>query len=81
MGLKCNSRVQTIAYPNATPSKAPSQEISCSQEEHVKISQEIKELQAKAAIVEAPPTQISFVSQILVEKKGGGGEGRGDRGQ
>ena len=54
----------------------PSQEISCSQEEHAKISQEIRELQAKGAIVEAPLTQISIVSQIfLVEKKGG------DRGQ
>jgi len=51
----------------------PSHEIACSEEEHAKISQEIKELQAKGAIVEAQLSPLSFVSQIfLVEKKGGG---------
>jgi len=47
--------------------------ISCSQEEHAKISQEIKELLDKGAIVEAPLSTGSYITQIfLVEKKGGG---------
>jgi len=74
MGLKCNNRVQIRAYPNATPSKAHRDFMLTGRA--CKISLEIKELQAKGIIIEAPPTQSSFVSQIfLVEKKGG------DRGQ
>jgi len=48
-------------------------EISCSLEEQTKISQEVKELLAKGAIIEAQLSPQSYVSQIfLVEKKGGG---------
>jgi len=42
------------------------------EEEHTKVSREIKELQTKGAIVEAWLSPLSFVSQIfLVEKKVG----------
>ena len=48
-------------------------EITCSLEEQGKISEEIKELLSKGAIVEATISKESFVSQIfLVEKKEGG---------
>jgi len=53
--------------------KKPAPEIQCSIEEQKKISEEIKELLAKGAIRETTLTADSFVSQIfLVEKKGGG---------
>ena len=49
------------------------QGILCSKEKHGKISQEIKELLDKGAIVEAPLSAGSYISQIfLVEKEGGG---------
>jgi len=71
MGLADNIRVQTRSYPNLIPSEIE-HEIACSEEEHAKISQEIKKLQVKGAIVEAQLSPLSFVSQIfLVEKKGG----------
>ena len=48
-------------------------EIKCSTEEWEKISQEVKELLAKGAVVETTVSKESFVSQIfLVEKKEGG---------
>ena len=51
----------------------PMPEITCSLEEQGKISEEIKELLSKGAIVEATISKESFVSQIfLVEKKEGG---------
>ena len=61
-----------------TPWQAkPLPQINCSTEEQEMISQEIKELLAKDAIVETTLSPESFVSQIfLVEKKR-----KGDRGQ
>ena len=58
-----------------TPNQARQRlEISSSLEEQAKISQEVMELLAKGAIIEARPSPLSYVSQIfLVEKKGGGG--------
>jgi len=51
----------------------PMPEIKCSLEEQGKISEEIKGLLAKGAIVETTISKESFVSQIfLVEKKEGG---------
>ena len=72
MGHASHNRVPVRAYPNPTSSQV-TQVISYSKEEHAKISQEIKELLDKGAIVEAPLSTGSYISQIfLVEKKGGG---------
>lgn len=47
--------------------------IALSQDKHARVTQEVQELLSKGAIVETTPSSMSFVSQIfLVEKKGGG---------
>ena len=52
---------------------SPMPAISCSLEEGEMISTEVRELLAKGAVIQTPPTQEGFVSQIfLVEKKEGG---------
>ena len=49
------------------------QAIQCSIEEHAKITQEVSDLLIKGAIVETQVSTDSYVSQLfLVEKKGGG---------
>ena len=51
----------------------PMPAIRCSLEEVEMISTEVRELLAKGAVIETPPAQEGFVSQIfLVEKKEGG---------
>ena len=70
MGPTSHNRVSELTQ---TPHQANQpQEISCLEKEHSKISQEITELLAKGAIVEAQLFTGSFIFQIfLVEKKGG----------
>ena len=48
------------------------QGISYSGEEHINLSQEIKELLTKGAIVEAQMSISSYISQIFLLKKKGG---------
>jgi len=73
MGLAGNHRVELTQTSHQA---RQSLEISCSLEEQTKISQEVMELLAKGAIIEARPSPLSYVSQIfLVEKKGGGDKG------
>ena len=57
---------------NPTQSHPP-QPIVLPQDKHVLVTQEVKELLQKRAIVESAPSDQNFVSKIfLVEKKGGG---------
>ena len=49
--------------------------IDLSQEKHALVTQEVQELLSKGAIVESIPSPMSFISQIfLVEKRGGGND-------
>ena len=74
LGPSNSSGLLNRLYSHPT-SVTPASPITLSQDKHALVTQKVQELLFKGAIVETIPSPVSFVSQIfLVKKKGGGGD-------